>query len=305
MSALNTRGEVTVLWCATAAAMVLITITTVVGNLVVMAALWRVRRAPSHYPLASLVTADLFVGITVLPIAAGRELFVFHLDWTLCSFWSTMDVLCCTASILSLCVLGWERWCAITKPLARARRARHARLLAVLVWPVATLVAFPTVFIPSPYHHQPGELAKACTVNTNIIVALSFYVPAIIMIALYTCIVRALAAPPPIRAHRGRTPIPEAATTGQGQFLRCSTPAPCGTTLVPQRLSILLTPKGCHLNVPGGNNNVQSTPMKSTDAEDGIGARQRRATRTIVMLMSLFLICWTPFFVMLPVGETV
>ncbi|CAK1599376.1 unnamed protein product [Parnassius mnemosyne] len=57
------------------------------------------------------------------------------------------------------------------------------------------------------------------------------------------------------------------------------------------------------MNVPGGNTNVQSTPMKSTDAEDGIGARQRRATRTIVMLMSLFLLCWTPFFVMLPVDS--
>lgn len=77
--ALSTRGEVTVWWCATAAAMVLVTVTTVVGNLVVMAALWRVRRAPSHYPLTSLVAADLLVGLTVLPIATGRELFVFHL----------------------------------------------------------------------------------------------------------------------------------------------------------------------------------------------------------------------------------
>ncbi|CAH2068236.1 unnamed protein product, partial [Iphiclides podalirius] len=218
VGALSTRGDVTVWWCATAAAMVLVTVTTVVGNVVVMAALWRVRRAPSHYPLTSLVAADLLVGLTVLPIATGRELFVFHLDWSLCSFWSTMDVLCCTASILSLCVLGWERWCAITAPLARDRRARRARLLSLLVWPTATLVALPTVFVPSPYHHKPEELAKACTVNTNIgyvffSVALSFYVPAAVMVGLYTCIVRALATAPPIRAHRGRTPAPEVGHT--------------------------------------------------------------------------------------------
>lgn len=78
-----------------------------------------------------------------------------------------MDVLCCTASILSLCALGWERWHGITAPLSRARRGKRARILAVLVWPVATLVALPNAFIPSPRHFHPGELEKACTVNIN------------------------------------------------------------------------------------------------------------------------------------------
>lgn len=50
------------------------------GNTAVVMALRRLRRAPAHYPLASLAAADLLVGTFVLPLAAARELFVFRLS---------------------------------------------------------------------------------------------------------------------------------------------------------------------------------------------------------------------------------
>ncbi|XP_039745436.1 5-hydroxytryptamine receptor 1D-like [Pararge aegeria] len=193
--------------------MLAITCATVFANFAVMLALWRVRRAPSHYPLMSLVAADFLVGMAVLPIAALRELFVFNLNRVICACWSTLDVLCCTASILSLCALGWERYSGITAPLARAQRARRARTLSILVWPVSALVALPDAFIPSPKSFHPGELEKACDVNTNIwyvffSITFSFYVPACMIVMQYGFILRALSSPPPIRAHRGRTVSP-------------------------------------------------------------------------------------------------
>lgn len=59
--------------------MAAITLATVAGNAAVLTALLRLRRAPAHYPLASLAAADLLVGVCVLPVAAARELFVIHL----------------------------------------------------------------------------------------------------------------------------------------------------------------------------------------------------------------------------------
>ncbi|XP_050663945.1 octopamine receptor-like [Leptidea sinapis] len=249
------RGDTTTSWWVSGTAMTMVAVATVSGNVSVVGALWRLRRTPLHYPLISLVVADSLVGIAVLPIAAARELFVFHLPRFVCAFWSTMDVLCCTASILSLCALGWERWCGITTPLARAKRHRIARRLAYLVWPIATAVALPTAFIPSPRHFHPGELAKACTVNTNIgyvffSITLSFYIPAVMMGVMYGFILKALATPPPVRMHRGRIANPE----------------------------------------------------KQVRREQHM-SRQKRATRTIIMLMALFLVCWTPFFVMLPIDS--
>ncbi|XP_046972663.1 octopamine receptor-like [Vanessa cardui] len=271
-TSIQARGDTTTGWWAAVTAMMVITVATTVGNTAVLMALWRVRRAPSHYPLTSLVLADLLVGIMVQPLAAARELFVFNLNWAICSCWSTMDVLCCTASILSLCALGWERWSGITAPLARARRGKRARVLAALVWPVATLVALPNAFIPSPRHFHPGELEKACTVNTNIgyvffSITLSFYLPAGVLVTLYGFILRALSAPPPIRAHRGRASCHAQWSVTKGLFE--------------------LTDYGMYCAIECAN----------------FMLRQRRATRTIVMLMALFLICWTPYFVMLPLDS--
>ncbi|XP_050356471.1 octopamine receptor-like isoform X1 [Nymphalis io] len=309
MMRLQPRGDTTTGWWVACTAMMVITVATVLGNTAVMLALWRARRAPSHYPLTSLVLADLLVGIMVQPLAAARELFVFNLNWAICSCWSTMDVLCCTASILSLCALGWERWSGITAPLARARRGERARILAALVWPVAALVALPNAFIPSPRHFHPGELEKACTVNTNIgyvffSITFSFYLPAGVLVTLYGFILRALSAPPPIRAHRGRTtcrgPPKLQPSTVTGKYSLQKTEIKTDNN---QNIDVDVSPKGL-LNLPNATNNgcsAQSTGKCSTHAN--FIFRQRRATRTIVMLMALFLICWTPYFVMLPLDS--
>lgn len=73
------RGGTTVAWWACAVSMAVVSLATVVGNAAVLTALRRLQRAPAHYPLASLAAADLLVGLFVLPVAAARELFVFHI----------------------------------------------------------------------------------------------------------------------------------------------------------------------------------------------------------------------------------
>lgn len=77
---MKSRYEITAAWWARTAAMAIIGIATVTGNGAVLVALKKVQRAPSHYPLASLATADLLVGLFVLPMSAAREQFEFHLS---------------------------------------------------------------------------------------------------------------------------------------------------------------------------------------------------------------------------------
>ncbi|XP_031769823.2 octopamine receptor-like isoform X2 [Galleria mellonella] len=310
MNILKLRGEINTTWCVEVAAMLIITVITVAGNIAVMIALRRLQRSPAHYPLASLAAADLLVGVFVLPIAAARELFVFQLNWVICSCWSTLDVLCCTASILSLCTLGWERWCCITAPLARAKRCQKAKLLAVLVWPISTAVALPTAFIPSPKHYHDGEMPKACTVNTNVgyvffSISLSFYIPASVMVGFYICILRLLSLPLPIRAHRGR-PCERAdrPPTNRNEETENPTLPQGNDNEIAQQTQATASPKGCHLNAPAEASGAIKTHLpKVVVSLSGLIPKQRRATRTIIMLMSLFLACWTPFFIMLPVDS--
>ncbi|XP_034841005.1 alpha-1A adrenergic receptor-like isoform X2 [Maniola hyperantus] len=288
-----------------------ITIATVVANLAVMLALWRARRAPSHYPLMSLVAADFLVGIAVLPIATLRELFVFNLNRVICACWGTLDVLCCTASILSLCALSWERYSGITAPLAKARRARKARALSILVWPVSALVALPDAFIPSPKHFYSGELEKACDVNTNtwyvfFSITLSFYVPACMIVLQYGFILRALSLHPNIRAHRGRTVSPQCRKL---EFTQ-NNPTPEQVTRKSpiktdnnENFPITDTPKSSRSNSPAINGACTEPTTGKCGYKTNFTQRQRRATRMIVMLMGLFFLCWTPYFIILPLDS--
>ncbi|CAG9109818.1 unnamed protein product [Plutella xylostella] len=313
--------------------MMVVTVATVAGNLAVLVAIRRATpRFPTHYPLASLAVADLMLGLFVLPLAAARELFVFQPNWIICACWSTLDVFCCTASILSLCTLGWERWSGITSPLARARRWKLAKLFAILIWPVSATVALPTALIPSPQHYVAGEEVKACTVNTNIVyvffsVSLSFYAPTLLMSVLYAKILAALAAPSELRAHRGRA---HQAITGcedmngnvnnnnlesaAGDNKSSLQPVPRPSEMcspAPVRESTnnncYLTPRRVHVSKPCSspdpNLRIPSPLKVPATSPGGIIPRQRTATQTIVMLMSLFLLCWTPFFVMLPIDS--
>ncbi|PZC74423.1 hypothetical protein B5X24_HaOG207865 [Helicoverpa armigera] len=315
MIPLNPRGGLTPLWCAICACLTALSTATIIGNVAVLVALRRARTAPAHYPLASLATADLFVGLFVLPVAAVRELFVFRIPPVICGFWKTLDVMCCTASILSLCCLGWERWSGITAPLARAKRAKQARLFACLVWPVSLVVALPAVFIGSPTEFEKDESEKGCPDNKNIVyvfysASLSFYLPAIVMVVLYARILCALSEPRQIRAHRGGKPCPDTGQAGKPSktaLTKCATTEPIRLEME-QTNSGAVSPKACRLDLPGGSGEDPRSPLKQSPAHCCSLSQQqmamvRAATRTIIRLMGLFLFCWTPFFVALPIDS--
>jgi hypothetical protein len=181
----------------------LIIFLTIGGNLLVIVALVKNAnlRSPTYYLIANLTVADLLLGVTVLPLSALREMSgVWLLGSSLCSIWAAVDVLCCTASILSLCVISVDRYIGVSRPLAYSRilTKKRARWLIVGIWALALVISIAPL-LGWREEPRPGEEEFSdteCHVNKRLGYVIfsacgSFYIPAVVILALYAQVYRA------------------------------------------------------------------------------------------------------------------
>ncbi|XP_053466806.1 5-hydroxytryptamine receptor 7-like [Ictalurus furcatus] len=94
-------------------ALAAVTAVTVIGNALVVVAVCVVKklRQPSNYLLVSLAAADLSVALGVMPFAIATDLTggKWLFGEAFCNVFIGMDVMCCTASIMTLCVISVDR----------------------------------------------------------------------------------------------------------------------------------------------------------------------------------------------------
>uniref|UniRef100_A0A183CN46 G_PROTEIN_RECEP_F1_2 domain-containing protein n=1 Tax=Globodera pallida TaxID=36090 RepID=A0A183CN46_GLOPA len=111
--------------------LILLILATVLGNILVVLSvfLYKRMRTFTNFLLTSLATADLLVGLLIMPLALFDLLHNHNwpLGKALCRIWATFDVLLCTASILNLCIISLDRYMAITSPL-RYPRTRQKQI---------------------------------------------------------------------------------------------------------------------------------------------------------------------------------
>ncbi|XP_063706203.1 probable G-protein coupled receptor No18 [Culicoides brevitarsis] len=169
-------------------------IITVIGNTLVILSVITTRRlrTVTNCFVMSLAVADWLVGLFVMPPAV--LLYVtgtWGLGWILCDIWISLDVLLCTASILSLCAISIDRYLAVTQPLNYSRRRRSKRLaltMILVVWVLALAITCP----PLIGWYEPGRRERdyECRYNENkgyvVFSAMgSFFIPMTVMIYVY------------------------------------------------------------------------------------------------------------------------
>jgi len=105
-------------------------------------------RPLTNYFIVNLCIADIFIAVVSMPVWV---LFQFYqekihlvLGMRFMEFWGSVDILCGTASILSLSCISVDRYLAITRPLTyvRCMTWRRAFVMIMAVWCYAGTVAF-------------------------------------------------------------------------------------------------------------------------------------------------------------------
>ncbi|KAJ3642740.1 hypothetical protein Zmor_025497 [Zophobas morio] len=185
---------------ALAALLSVVIVVVIIGNtLVILAVITTKRlRTVTNCFVMSLAIADWLVGVFVMPPAVAVALMgTWELGWVLCDIWVSLDILLCTASILSLCAISVDRYLAVTQPLNYSRRRRSKRLaftMILVVWLSSALITCPAMF----GWYEPGRHnEKICRYNKNtgyvIFSAMgSFFIPMMVMLYVYvriSCVV--------------------------------------------------------------------------------------------------------------------
>lgn len=266
--------------------LVLFLIFGVMGNILVIlsVACHRNLRSVTHYFIGNLAIADLLLSSVVLPFSAvsealGRWVFGRHL----CNAWTALDVLCCTASILSLCVISVDRCMAVSYPLQYPSFAtgRRAMTAVAALWALSAAISVGPLF---GWREPMPEDESVCRVNEDpgyaiFSAACSFYVPLAVILAMY-CRVYVVA------RHKTRAMSKSRETNGlseQGMTLRIH----CRKAQNDTRKEDAMRLKNSHF--------AFMRLLKFS--------REKKAAKTLGIVVGCFVLCWLPFFLVLPISS--
>lgn len=283
----------------------LITLATTLSNAFVIATIYQSRKlhTPANFLIASLAVTDLLVSILVMPVSA---LYTVSQTWTLgqvmCDIWLSSDITCCTASILHLCVIALDRYWAITDAVEYSKKRTPARAAGMVVtaWVIAISISLPPFFWRQVKEEE--EEVTSCNVNTDHIFYTvystfgAFYIPTLMLLALYGRIY--VEARKRILKQSSRNKKP-----GKGKRL---TSAHLITDSPVSAASTASLNYGTTTNDASSSccDTTSSSCVKVTVSGDALlekkrisAARERKATKTLGIILGAYIVCWLPFFI--------
>ena len=165
----------------------------VFGNLLVVIAIATDKnlKTTQNWFIASLAVADFLLGLVIMPFSLANEIMGYwYFGFLWCDLWKAIDVLLCTASILSICLISLDRYWSITRAVeySRQRTPKRAAIMITAVWLLSAVICVPPLIgwkNPLPVTQYP-----LCLLSNDIGYVLystmgSFYIPCVIMVFVY------------------------------------------------------------------------------------------------------------------------
>ncbi|XP_046958874.1 trace amine-associated receptor 6 [Lynx rufus] len=172
----------------------------VFGNLLVVISILHFKQlhSPTNFLIASLACADFLVGVTVMPFSTVRSVEgCWYFGPSFCTFHTCCDVAFCYSSLFHLCFISIDRYIAVTEPLVYPTKftVSVSGTCIGISW-ILPLVYSGAMFYTGAYDDGLEELSRAVNcvggcqtvVNQNwvLIDFLSFFIPTLVMIILYS-----------------------------------------------------------------------------------------------------------------------
>ncbi|XP_077435000.1 histamine receptor H2a [Vanacampus margaritifer] len=251
----------------------LLILLTISGNVLVCLAVCASRRLRclTNCFIVSLAVTDLLLGLAVLPFSAHLQLTD---DWPLgpvfCNFYISMDVMLCTASILTLLAISMDRYLAVTMPLRYSSLVLPWRVFVAMasVWTVSVAVSFLPIYMGwntvngtvQNYGHWAPERTCRFELNRPYVLTdslLTFYLPLLVMCWTYLRILR----------------------IARAQIKR-----------------IISTRPTCVTSYSGRSQQSVITTVVSGVPPSAL--REHKATMTLAAVIGAFVVCWLPYFIL-------
>lgn len=257
----------------------------VLGNILVIlsVACHRHLHSVTHYYIVNLAVADLLLTSTVLPFSAIFEILGYWaFGRVFCNIWAAVDVLCCTASIMGLCIISIDRYIGVSYPLRYPTIVTQKRgLMALLcVWALSLVISIGPLF---GWRQPAPEDETICQITEEpgyvLFSALgSFYLPLAIILVMY-CRVYVVAK----RESRG---LKSGLKTDKSDS---------------EQVTLRIHRK----NAAVGGSGVPSSRNKTHFSVRLLKfSREKKAAKTLGIVVGCFVLCWLPFFLVMPIGKS-